>query len=660
MTEPSKSLTSHTFVRRSWIAILSVLLASLLFLLAPPVEALPDQAGAEKHVQIALVSDKQSIKAGQTIELGIKIKMEEGWHTYYKEPGDAGMATSVQWQLPPGFSASEIIWPRPYKFSDAGIVTYGYEDATILGVRLTAPANLKEGSIEIKGKVKYLTCKDVCLPGKQDIVITLPVSTAEPEASADAQALKDLGDGYQGSVNELTAPGAGAHSGSTGISSGSQAVSVLDEKFDTGPSQSIFYYIGFALVGGFILNFMPCVLPVIAIKVMSFLEQAQEEPGRVKILGLIFSLGIISSFLVLAGIVTAIKAAGQSVGWGFQFQYPGFLIIMCAVVLLMALSFFGVFYVNVSVGEIDKLSAREGYVGTFFKGVLATVLSTPCTAPFLGTSLGFAFAQSAYVIFGIFFASGFGMALPYLVLTINPDWLKFLPKPGAWMEKFKQSMGFVLMATVIWLDSVLANQIGAATAAFINYWLLGLALCAWIIANYTDLSSDTARKVRVWTVAAVIMALLSWFCILGQPAVMAAIELRTQGGAPSANNAAVENGIVWQPFTVPALNAELSAGKTVFLDFTADWCQTCHVNEKTVLNSDAVRDKLKALNVVTMRADWTRQDPEITKLLSKFGRAGVPLYVVFPAGKPGSPIVLPEVITIDLVTGALDKAGASH
>ncbi len=621
---------------------------------------------AEQHVQVSLLADSLAIMPGRPFEVGIKLKMEDGWHTYYKECGDAGMPTSVVWQLPRGFSASEIIWPKPDKFSDAGIVTYGYKDSVMLAVRITPPKDIKSGEIvSIKGLVKYLTCKDVCLPGKQAVAIDLPVSTIDPPQAPDADAFKQLGEGFKGSVNDLSMTPEGH-----GAKASSATVSVLEQNFQSAaPKEGLFYYLGFALLGGFILNFMPCVLPVIAIKVMSFLEQAQEAPGRVRLLGLTFSAGIISSFMVLAGLVASIKAAGQSIGWGFQFQYPGFLIVMCAVVLLMALSFFGLFYVNVGVGgELDKLSAREGFVGTFFKGVLATVLSTPCTAPFLGTALGFAFAEPASVIVGIFLASGLGMALPYLLLTLNPDWLKFLPKPGAWMEKFKQSMGFVLMATVIWLDSVLANQIGPSLTAYINYWLVGLALCAWIIASYTDLTSETGRKVKVWSVAAAIMGLLSWFCILGQPAVMAAIELKgestavaaVQSGSAGAGESVTENGITWEGFTVDKLNQHLTEGKTVLLDFTADWCQTCQVNEKTVLNNNAVRDKLQALKVVTMRADWTRQDPEITKLLSKFGRAGVPLYVIFPAGKPSAPLVLPEVITVDLVLSNLDQAGASH
>ncbi len=400
---------------------------------------------------------------------------------------------------------------------------------------------------------------------------------------------------------------------------------------------------------------MPCVLPVIAIKVMSFLEQASEKPARVKLLGLVFSLGIISSFMVLALLVALVKSAGQSVGWGFLFQYPLFVLSMAAVVLLFSLSLFGLFYVNLSLGQdgLNKLSSGEGLVGTFFKGVLATVLSTPCTAPFLGTALGFAFAQSDLVVAGIFFVAGLGMASPYLLLTLNPEWLRFLPKPGAWMDKFKQSLGFVLLATVVWLDYVLASQVGPLAIMWINYWLVGLAFCAWIVAGFTDLTSDTARKARVYTTAAAVFALISYACIFSQAEVMLALSGAAQAKAEPVKSAAGD--INWQPFSFALLDRELAAGKTVFLDFTANWCLTCKVNESTVINTEAVRNKLKSLNATTIKADWTSQDPDITKLLKKFGRSGVPLYVVFPAGKADQPIILPEVITVDLVLEKLNQ-----
>lgn len=614
-------------------------------------------ASAEDAVYVTphLISDSSAVVAGQSFKLGVHLDMAQGWHTYYKEPGDAGMKTSIDWQLPPGFKVSELIWQKPEKFVEAGITTYGYHDKALLAAVVTAPARLTVGDkLDFKAKVKWLSCKEICLPGKGEVELHLPVSTSS-SPSAEAQEFEQLGAGFNGSVKDI---------GSADESSTrSKEISVLDSdyKIDGGAaadSASLFTYLGFALIGGLILNIMPCVLPVIAIKVMSFLEQAQDSPARVRLLGLTFSAGIISSFLVLALVVIALKAGGQSIGWGFQFQYPGFLIVMCAVVLLMSLSFFGLFYVNITVGqgEIDKLSQGEGFVGTFFKGVLATVLSTPCTAPLLAPALGFAFAEPAYIVLSIFFAAGLGMSLPYLLLTLNPAWLQKLPKPGAWMEKFKQSMGFILLATMVWLDYVLTRQVGAEPASFINYWLVTLAFSAWIVASFTDLTSTSQKKMKVYAIAALVLGASSWFFIFAQPQVMASLNPSSRSEKTVTTSG---ESFGWQPFSVSELNAQLSANKTVLLDFTADWCQTCQVNEKTVLSNSAVQEKLKELNVVTMKADWTRQDPDITKLLSKFGRAGVPLYVIFPAGKADSPIVLPEVITVQLVLDQLDKAGKS-
>ncbi len=632
-------------------------------LVAPPALA---QSAAEAEAKAAaepvyvtphLVANTTGVVAGEKFKIGVHLDMAPDWHTYYKEPGDAGMKTSIEWQLPPGFTASELIWQKPEKFVDAGIVTYGYHDKVLLASEVTAPADLKAGTmLTFKAKVKWLSCKDICLPGKGDVSLQIPV-VSKAVASPQAAEFDALGGGFNGTGKVLESLPTGSKAAAP-----SANVSVLDADYKVEGTEGggLLGFLGGALLGGLILNIMPCVLPVIAIKVMSFLEQAQDSPARVRVLGIVFSAGIISSFMALAAIVIALKAAGQTIGWGFQFQYPGFLIIMCAVVLLMSLSFFGLFYVNIAVSpDVDKLSQKEGVVGTFFKGVLATVLSTPCTAPLLAPALGFAFAQPAHIIAAIFFSAGLGMSLPYLLLTFNPAWLQKLPKPGAWMEKFKQSMGFILLATMVWLDFVLTRQIGAEPASFVNYWLVALAFAAWIIASFTDLTSTTERKAKVYLITALLFGGITWLCIFAQPQVMAAL-LNSKTGETAVAQQAESSESEYVHFTVAKLDQLLSEKKTVLLDFTADWCQTCQVNEKTVLSNSAVQAKMKALGVVFMRADWTKQDPDITKLLSKFGRAGVPLYVIFPAGKAQSPIVLPEIITVQLVLDSLDQAGKSQ
>jgi len=665
-----------------------------------------------QRVAAALVADTTAVVPGKPFKLGVDLKMDPGWHTYYKVSGEAGRPTEINWDLPKGFKASELLWQKPQKFVDAGITTYGYLDRTLVGATITAPANLKPGAkLTFTAHVTWLVCKDLCMPGEQKLSITLPVGETAQAANSDQ--FSKLG--FNGAVSSIKGGAAslGATAGSTdGTGDGSPTVgSGGREPANGGQAQftgdilatnlkvqgaghqheSLLVYLGLALVGGFILNFMPCVLPVISIKVLSFMQQAGDDPKKVFKLGLTFSAGIISSFMVLAGLVAGIQAAGQKIGWGFQFQFPLFLLVMSAVVLVFALSLFGLVYFQVNAGqnEIDKLAQKEGVTGTFFKGVLATTLSTPCSAPFLGTALGFAFSQPVWVIALIFFTIGLGMASPYIVLTAKPDWMKYLPKPGVWMEKFKESMGFLLLATVIWLLWVLGQQVGLNAAMAAAAFLVALSFAVWLVGRFVNLTSTGKRKTIVYSVAGASMVASYVAFLMPFPQLLSfspAVQAEAGSSPPVASSmgsgsvpnpgpgpgsaqaspltpvvsvqpVASKEGIAWQPFTIDTLNQQLSAGKTVFVDFTADWCLTCKVNEATVVNTQPVIAKMKELNVVTLRADWTRQDPVISKLLQKFGRSGVPLYVIFPGNRPTEPIVLPEVITQDLVVQQLAAAG---
>lgn len=592
----------------------------------------------QSHVKAELLADSKAVQAGQPFKLGVALSMDPGWHTYFKESGEAGMPTKIEWQLPPGFQASDLQWQKPETFVDSGITTYGYKDYTVIAATITPPANLKAGeSLDLKAKVKWLACKELCIPGSAEVALSLPVTTSTPQ----------LDNNQAFSFAPYT---------------GKPATSILNENVQVqGASDkpgNFLVYLALAFVGGFILNFMPCVLPVISIKVLSFVQQAGEDPKRVFNLGLTFTAGILSSFLVLAFLVIGIQQAGQKVGWGFQFQVPGFLIAMSVLVLLLALSLFGLFYISVPGGtsEIDKLATKEGHTGTFFKGVLATVLATPCTAPALGTALGFAFGQPFWVILLIFFTIGLGMAFPYLLLTAQPAWMRYIPKPGAWMETFKESMGFVLLATVVWLLWVLGKQTGVEGVIWTSCFLLVISFAAWLIGRLVDLTSSNQKKYTVWAIALVLIGLGYW-CFIPQVLAPEAAASVTSGNTTSGPDA---NGITWQPFSIDKLDAALGSKQTVLIDFTAEWCLTCKVNEQTVINTAPVAEKLKALKVVTFRADWTKKDSVITNLLQKFGRSGVPLYVIFPAGKPTQPIVLPEVITQSMVLEKLSAAGPSQ
>jgi len=615
-------------------------------------QATPSPSSKAPPVSARLIADTTALQAGKSFRLGIELTMAPGWHTYYKDPGQAGMPTKIDWQLPPGFTVKSPLWEKPHQFDEGGIVTFGYIDKTLIAAEVLAPKSLPtSSSLTIKAKVTWLSCNNICVPGGTEVTIVLPVVTSEQTIS-QTNTKEFAKASFDGSVSAVS-----------NQSNNSNSTSISDNDLnlpDQPTSQiSLLTYIGFAFIGGIILNFMPCVLPVIAIKILSLFEQADKDPLRIRQLGFSFSAGIISSFLVLAGLIITLQAAGHNLGWGFQFQYPPFLIVMSFIVLIFALSLFGQlnFSINLGQKEVTQLSEQEGLSGTFFKGVLATILSTPCTAPFLGTALGFAFIESWWVIFTIFFAVGLGMSFPYLLLTGNPNWMKFLPKPGDWMEKLKEFFGFVLLSTVIWLVSILGNQVGLEAMMRTTYFLLAVALSIWIVNKFSDLSISLNRVIVVRVIALGCASLAFYLCIFPKLDLFFPSNITPSTSISSASQ--THSDSLWKPFTISDLEIGRRLHKTVFVDFTAQWCLTCQVNENTVLRTKPIEEKLKALNVVLLKADWTRQDPIITNLLRKFGRSGVPLYVIFPGKAPDQPIILPEIITTSLVLQKLDEAGPS-
>ena len=415
-------------------------------------------------------------------------------------------------------------------------------------------------------------------------------------------------------------------------------------------------YLLFALVGGLILNLMPCVFPVISLKVLGFVAQAREERSRARRLGFAFAAGIVATFLALAAVVVFLKSGGDQIGWGFQFQAPAFVMFLSALVFVLSLSLFGVVTIRLPGGHgaLGGLADREGLSGSFCNGVLATILATPCTAPFLGTALGFAFSQDAGITIAIFATTGIGMALPYIALAIEPGWMRLLPRPGAWMERFKQLMGFLLTATVLWLLWVLGKQLGVEAVIWMASFLLALAIAVWILGQWLDLRSSPRQRVLAWAAAATLTAVA--YGLFLHPLLsteMLAVETSSPGAAPSTDVEGKAAKPEWQEFTPDAVESLVAEGRIVFIDFTAEWCWTCKVNKRAVLDSEEVLGKFAELDVALVRADWTDGNPEITRLLRAFGRSGVPLYVIFPPGRIDAAQVLPEVITSGIVIDAL-------
>ncbi|HXP34298.1 MAG TPA: protein-disulfide reductase DsbD domain-containing protein [Chthoniobacterales bacterium] len=411
------------------------------------------------------------------------------------------------------------------------------------------------------------------------------------------------------------------------------------------PSRGIVTFLLFGFVGGFILNLMPCVLPVISLKIFGFIQQAGQSRQKIFRSGLAFTAGIFAWFLALALLLIALKAGGRDVTWGgFQFTNAYFVLGLSVIVLVFALNLFGVFEISLPQSMTRGLlasSERKDNLGSFFQGVFATVLATPCTAPFLGTALGFAFTQSVPVILSMFVAIAAGMSAPYFLLSAQPAWLRFLPPPGPWMVHVKQFMGFLLLATLLFLLYVLGAQRGLDGAIWASCFLLIVAIACWMKGAFiVPTASATKQTISVVIMLALVAA--SGFYFIGDKFYSSKID-------PAASNAPGD----WQPFTPERLQSERDQGRAVFIDFTAAWCLTCKFNEKSVLESGAVREAFQRHGVVKLKADWTNGDPVITKLLQQFGRPGVPLYVLYP-GKSEEPIVFPELLTKSILLDKLE------
>ena len=405
-----------------------------------------------------------------------------------------------------------------------------------------------------------------------------------------------------------------------------------------------------AFVGGLVLNIMPCVFPVIALKILGFVQQSREAPERVFRLGLVYALGVVASFLVLAGMVIAVRQAGGAASWGMQMQNPQFTLALTTLVVLVALNLFGVFEVTLgsnALGAASKLAGKEGAGGAFFNGVLATALATPCTAPALASALGFAFTQPAAVVVLFFLCVALGLAAPYVLLSWRPAWLKLLPRPGAWMERFKQAMGFPMLATAVWLYWFTTDPYGPRGVLWIGFFLVAIALAAWVWGQFVQRGT---RHRAVAGVVSVLIALAGYGWALEK-------ELRWRTPEPPPATGVAEQspgGIAWERWSPEAVAAARAAGRPVLVDFTAKWCTTCQWNKVHALEVPAVMAKLKALNAVTLIGDFTRQDAAIAEELRRHQRAGVPLVLVYPADAAKAPIVLPALLTQGVVLEALE------
>ena len=688
------------------------------------------------HTQVRLVLSHDSAKPGETITAGIHLKMDAGWHTYWRNGGDSGAPTSIEWTLPKGVTAGEIQWPLPERLESEGLFTFVYHKDAVLLVPLTVGAGVAAGELELKAKVAWLECEKLCVTGNGDVTARLNVGDSKASAdaklisewqlkipapkpglavragwesaakgdsrpllvewTADKQAksadffpyenekfmvkaateplkaaggvtrlrltveklaswpaeisgvLVELGEGGKPlGAHEVTFPvKASLNAGASDPGSASAPISKPPEK-------SLWLVLAAAFLGGLIMNLMPCVLPVLALKVLSFVQQSQESPAHVRKLSLVYAAGVVISFLILAAIAISIRAAQGSFSWGQQFQNPQFLIVLTTLVMLVALNLFGVFEVTLGSGTMSAASAaasREGAGGAFFNGVLAVVLGTSCTAPFLGLALGYALYRSPVEILITFLMVGVGLAFPYVALSFSPALRRFLPKPGMWMERFKVALGFPVLATAIWLLSLLTAHFGNGGVLWAGLFLTIVAVAAWIFGQFVQ--RGTQRKGLALGIAILLLA----------AGVGYALENRLQWRSPPELELANTGGkrgpdeIDWQPWSAAAVESARAAGHPVFVDFTADWCLNCQVNKKSSIDIPSVKKRLKEIKATTLLGDFTRQNKEIAAELKRHGRAGVPLVLMYPANASQPPIVLPELLTPSIVLEALDAA----
>jgi len=659
-----------------------------------PIRAQPNQG--TPLVQAQLLADTTAIVPGQPFQAGLLLEMAEGWHTYWEYSGDAGLPTSIEWQLPPGFSAGPIEWPAPEsKLEPGDIQTYAYSGRVLLLTTITPTAEMS-GNITLQAKVDWLVCKETCIPGGAEVELTLPVTAnalpanaalfEEFRAQLPSEKLPPYPLSWKRTANQLTlevgeipadTPLAlfplpaenqnvghpefippstlriecqGDFRGVLAVGEGSSRRAwFVSEKSSPAPAENpdatmgLWLALFYGFLGGLILNLMPCVLPVISLKIFGFIKQAGDSRAAILSHGLAFAAGIFAWFLGLAAVIIGLKSGGSEVTWAFQFQNPWFNIAIGAVVFVFALNLAGVFELVLpgrAATAMESVGSSGGLGGPFFQGVFATLLATPCTAPFLGSALGFAFSQSAAVILAMFASVAFGMALPYLILSAQPGWMKFLPRPGAWMERLKQFMAFPLLATLVWILSILGGQRGVEGVVWFSAFLLCLAFAAWLYGAFCGPLTSSKQRVIALLLALASISGGGWF-FLGQ-------KFTRIGKADS-------HSIAWVDFTQARVKSELAAGRNVFVDFTADWCITCKFNERTAIDTPAVRALLAEKNIVPVKADWTNSNPEITATLKSFGRVGVPLYVIYPAADPEKPIVLPELLTESMLLDTLRK-----
>jgi len=682
--------------------------------------AAPGAVVTTPQVRAELVAHApDGVAAGRPLWLGLKIDHQPHWHTYWKNPGDSGLPTTLTWTLPAGVTAGEIEWPTPSKLPIGPLMNYGYEGTLLLPMAVTVPPDFQAGTLNVKLRAEWLVCKDVCIPEEGEFTIDVPAQAATaghaglfaaaraalPQPLPDARATAAVEDGallvrvaglpadwqgrnltffpetpgvianaaqpqarWQGGEWTARVPldaqrsesptampvvlaAAGQAAGRLvqlavttpwpAVAAAPAALPALGDAGSAAPLAPAAAPIGlalallFALVGGVLLNLMPCVFPVLSLKVLGFVAHGDERRTRVAG-GVAYTVGVVLSFVALAALLLALRAGGEQLGWGFQLQSPAVVATLAALFTLIGLNLAGVFELgSVLPSAVAAARARHPLVDSLLTGVLAVAVASPCTAPFMGASLGLAVTLPAGQALAVFAALGLGMALPYLAVAAWPGLARRLPRPGVWMAHFKTLMAFPMFATVVWLVWVLGQQVGIDGAAALLALLLALAFAAWALG-----SPALGPKARGGFGAASLLlmaAALFW--------AVPALRQEAAAQVPGAGEA-------WQPWSAERVAQASAAGRPVFVDFTAAWCVTCQFNKRTTLSKPEVQAAFAEKQVLLLRADWTRRDAAISAELTRLGRSGVPVYALYSPGAAG-PRLLSEILSFDEVRGAL-------
>jgi thiol:disulfide interchange protein DsbD len=670
------------------LALLMLLLASAL--LPGSAAALESTSVVSKRATVTLVSDTDALSPGAPFRAALRFRLTEGWHTYWKNPGDAGVAPELSFTLPNGVTAGPIDWPTPRRVAEGPVMTYAYTHAVLLPVTISGATT----GLTLKAHANWLVCKDICVPEEGDFTLALPAGTAAPNAQAalfaehdrqvprpalwratiaadgslfvrdadlkpgmveDAWFIPDAAERIQdnaaqplsvrsdGFVLSLKlAAGFRPEQGLSGVLSvrdraGQQTDMLLtaEEGAPPAPDTPLPNMLLFAFLGGLILNLMPCVFPILAMKAVGL--AAGLAHGKARAHALAYTLGVLVTFAGLAAALLAARALGSVAGWGFQFQSPPFVAGMAWLLFGVGLNLSGVFQIGGAVaGMGSQLAMKGGSAGSFFTGLLAVLVATPCTAPFMGVAIAAGLAAPPPVTILVFLMMGMGLAAPYIALAFVPGLGRLLPRPGKWMETLKQGLAFPMYGGAVWLLWVVSQEAGSAGVLITAAGCVLLSFAGWVLGV-----SQNSRRHRRFGQAVAVAALL---CASGL--------LVGLGVAPPA--AAEAAATDTETFTADRLFALRQEGRPVFVNMTAAWCVTCLVNERVAIRTDAVRQAFAAGHVAYLKGDWTRQDPEITAFLRRNGRDGVPLYLFYKAGG-AEPVMLPQILTESTVLAALGR-----